>query len=329
MPQTVNGLGFMIARNGQVIYAQAFGNQQVDTVLPIASSSKMPSAAVIMSMVDQGLLDLDKPVGSYLAGKIDWPQDKAAITLRMMLNHTSGLQPNAACLVRPFLTLRECAQEIANAPLDFAPGTKFEYGGGGFQVAGYIAEAVSGQRWSDLFDQRIGKPLGLTTFNYGVGTNPQIAGSARSDLADYTKIEQMFLADGVYNSQRILSHAAITEMEQDQVAGVPKLYSPGGNALPGYSFGWWHTDPQAGLAPPLGAFRAGAERPGSLRQRPLDRPRPQLQRLPPDLQQHRDRRSHLERGPPSGGGADREQVDDEGRKMEDEGRSLSSFVLRL
>ena len=187
MPQTVNGLGFMVARNGQVIYAQAFGNQQVDTVLPIASSSKMPSAAVIMSMVDQGLLDLDKPVGSYLAGKIDWPQDKAAITLRMMLNHTSGLQPNAPCLVRPFLTLRECAQEIADTPLDFAPGTQFEYGGGGFQVAGYIAEAVSGQRWSDLFDQRIGKPLGLTTFNYGVGTNPQIAGSARSDLADYTK----------------------------------------------------------------------------------------------------------------------------------------------
>jgi len=110
VPQTVNGLGFMVARNGQILYAQAFGNQQVDTVLPIASSSKMPSAAVVMSMVDQGLLDLDKPVGSYLAGKIDWPQDKAANTLRMMLNHTSGLQPNAACLVRPFLTLNECAQ---------------------------------------------------------------------------------------------------------------------------------------------------------------------------------------------------------------------------
>ncbi len=244
VPQTVNGLGFMVARNGQVIYAQAFGSQQVDTVLPIASSSKMPSAAVIMSLVDSGLLDLDKPVGSYLAGKIDWPQDKAAITLRMMLNHTSGLQPNPTCLVRPFLTLKECAQEIAGDPLDFSPGTKFEYGGGGYQVAGYVAEAVTGQRWADLFDRRIGKPLGLTTFNYGVGTNPQIAGSARSDLADYTRIEQMFLADGVYNSQRILSHAAITEMESDQVAGVPKLYSPGGNALPGYSFGWWHTDPR-------------------------------------------------------------------------------------
>src|SRR6516165_8575228 len=83
VPQTVSGLGFMVARDGQVIYAQAFGNQQVDTVLPIASSSKMPSAAVIMSLVDGGLLDLDKPVGTYLAGTIDWPQDKAAITLRM------------------------------------------------------------------------------------------------------------------------------------------------------------------------------------------------------------------------------------------------------
>jgi CubicO group peptidase (beta-lactamase class C family) len=254
VPQTVKGLGFMVARNGQIIYAQAFGNQQVDSVLPIASSSKMPSASVIMSMVDQGLLDLDKPVGSYLAGKIDWPQDKAAITLRMMLNHTSGLAPNATCLVRPFLTLKECAQEIANAPLDFPPGTKFEYGGGGFQVAGYIAEVVSGQRWSDLFDRRMGKPLGLTTFNYGVGTNPQIAGSARSDLADYTKIEQMFLADGVYNSQRILSHAAIAEMETDQVAGVPKQYSPAGNALPGYSFGWWHTDPRLVLPRPAVPF---------------------------------------------------------------------------
>src|SRR5436305_2688802 len=133
VPGTVKGLSRMVAHNGQVVYSQALGNQTVGSILPIASASKMPSALAIMTLVDEGKLNLDEPVGDYLRGKIDWPPDKATITMRMLLNHISGLQRNPPCLRNVFSTLRDCAGQIANEPQEFSPpGCRFAYGGGGF-----------------------------------------------------------------------------------------------------------------------------------------------------------------------------------------------------
>jgi len=113
-------LTFILSKDGQILYEKALGNQTMNSFLPIASSTKMPSAVVILSLAQEGLLDLDEPISTYLQGHINWPSDKAAITTRMMLNHTSGLQSNPFCLNRRRGTLKECAQEIANAPLEFA-----------------------------------------------------------------------------------------------------------------------------------------------------------------------------------------------------------------
>ncbi len=243
VPNTVVGLGLMIARDGQVIYAEAFGNQNVDTVLPIASSTKMPSGTVIMKLVEQGLINLDEPIATYLQGKINVPADKAGITVRMLFNHTSGVIAEPLCTNNLFTTLKACAQEALNAPLEFTPGTKFAYGGGGMQVAGYVAEAVTGKRFTELFDEIVATPLGLTRFRYNSNTNPRIAGGAFSDIGDYTKILQMQLAGGIYQGNRILSQSTIDEMQRDQIVGIEKLRSPGGTMLTGYSFGWWHSNP--------------------------------------------------------------------------------------
>ncbi|MEW6085733.1 MAG: serine hydrolase [Chloroflexota bacterium] len=249
-PGKVDGLTFLLAKDGQVIYEKAFGNQTMDSFLPIASSTKMPSAIVIFTLVEDGLLDLDEPVATYLQGHINLPADKAAITTRMLLNHTSGLLGNPDCLGnRGRGTLQECAQEIANAPLEFNPGTQFAYGGGSFQVAGYVAEVVSGKSWNDLFQERLAKPLGLTTFTYSGGTlgsdtNPRIAGGASSDVYDYNKILQMILNDGQYNETQILSPQTIQMMSTSQISGLPLSRSPGeDDLLLGYSFGFWVSDP--------------------------------------------------------------------------------------
>jgi CubicO group peptidase (beta-lactamase class C family) len=243
VPNRVLGLGLMIARNDRVVYAEAFGLQNVDTMLPLASSTKMPSGTVIMKLVEQGYINLDEPIATYLQGKINVPADKAGITVRMLFNHTSGVIAEPLCANNVFTTLKACAQEALNTPLEFTPGTKFAYGGGGMQVAGFIAEAVTGRSFTELFDEIVATPLGLTRFRYNSSTNPHIAGGAFSDMGDYTKIMQMHLAGGMYQGNRILSQAAIDEMQRDQVTGLEKLRTPGKTTLTGYSFGWWHSDP--------------------------------------------------------------------------------------
>ena len=245
VPGKVNGLTLMVARHGRIIYTRALGNQTPESVLPIASATKMPSGVVIMALVERGLINLDEPVATYLEGKIDWPADKAAVTTRMLFNHTSGVSVDAPCLNnRATTTLKDCAQAIANQPLEFTPpGSRFAYSGSSMQVAGYVAEVVSGKRWNDLFSEIVARPLGLRKFTYTETNNPRIAGGASSDVGDYTRILQTVLAGGVWQGQRVLSPATVALMLTDQVAGIPKLRSPGGTTLTGYSFGWWHSDP--------------------------------------------------------------------------------------
>lgn len=244
-----SGITLMIAAGDRIVYAKGFGDQTVDTVLPIASATKMPSGLVIMKLVELGLLDLDRPVGEYL--KADqtfvWPADKAAITTRMLFNHTSGLSVDAPCLNdQRTTTLRDCAQAIARQELEFSPpGSRFAYSGSSMQVAGYIAELVSGKKWNELFADYVARPLGLTRFTYGATNNPRIAGGASSDAGDYLKILRMFLAGGVWEGRRLLSPGVWELMRTNQIGDVPKLpgRSPGRNTLTGYSFGWWHSDP--------------------------------------------------------------------------------------
>lgn len=236
----VRGMTFMLARHGKIIYAQAFGNQTLDSVLPIASSTKMPSMLAIMTLVDEGVLNLDAPISNYLQGYATVPADKANITLRMLMNHTSGL-PQPTCLSDDAVTLRQCVQQILNAPLGFTPGSQFSYGGGSMHVAGGIAEAVTGQTWNQFFANRLAAPLGLTRFTYGATPNPRIAGGAFSDVGDYMRILQTFLASGVYTNTRILSVRGYDEMKTDQKRDLPVANSPGGNILTGYSYGWWHS----------------------------------------------------------------------------------------
>jgi CubicO group peptidase (beta-lactamase class C family) len=243
VPSAVPGLAVAITRQGETVYARGFGNLTPTTPVLLASATKAPSGMVMLSLVDQGLLDLDVPVAAYLSGRIPWPADKAAITTRMLFNHTSGIAGGPSCLNVRATTLRACAAAIAELPLEFAPGTAFAYGGGSMQVAGYVAEVVSGESWSTLFQRTVAQPLGLQTFSYGVGANPRVAGGASASAMDYLKILAMMLDEGRGPNGRVLSSSSWLLSRTDQVAGLPKRSSPGGTALPGYAFGWWISDP--------------------------------------------------------------------------------------
>lgn len=220
------GAALVLIKDGKIIYAKAFGRYSVDSVVPIASASKWYSGAVIMSLVDEGKLSLDDRLDKFFSGL---PGAKARITIRQLFSHTSGIQGDAPCLGNDNTTLEECTRQILEMPLQYNPGTMFIYGGSSMQVAGRIAEIVSGMPWDTLFRRRIAEPLGMTGTHYdglGVTDNPRIPGGAASSGTDYARFMTMILNEGTYEGHTVLSRNAVMTMMQDQTFGVPIVYSP-------------------------------------------------------------------------------------------------------
>ncbi|WP_028008507.1 serine hydrolase domain-containing protein [Solimonas flava] len=240
----VKGYNFALAVGGHLRYSRAGGDMAADAVIPIASASKAPSATVILSLVKDGVLDLDTPVADYIGDVIDWPLAKSDITLRMLLNHTSGLPFSTPCMDNDNTTLQDCTQEIANATLNSLPGRRFGYSGAGYQVAGFVAAHVSGKSWQTLVQERLAGPLGMSTLSYGDTQNPRIGGGAVASATDYLKFAQLYLNGGKVGNTQIISSAQVETAKTSQVQGLPVYYTPvpDGSGLNGYSFGWWISD---------------------------------------------------------------------------------------
>jgi CubicO group peptidase (beta-lactamase class C family) len=250
-PTAVPGYSFALAIGGELVFEQAGGNLDTASQVPIASATKAPTAAAILTLVQDGNLDLDKPVHEYL-GPL-WPASgpRSLITTRMLLNHTSGLPFTANCLDDILLTtIVECVSQIAQLSLQFTPGERFLYSAAGYQVAGLVAERISGQGWNEFFESRFASRLGLRDYAYLGNGNPRLAGGAISSAADYLKIQQLVLDRGRAQGERLLPASLTDLMRVDQIAGLPVDFTPipEGAGLNGYSFGWWISD--AGLPAP-------------------------------------------------------------------------------
>jgi CubicO group peptidase (beta-lactamase class C family) len=225
-----SGLEVMVVHQGRQIYWKQFGAWPKDHQANIASASKWLSGAVIMSLADDGLLSLDDRASKYLPYLTG---DKASITVRQLMSHTAGFPgefPLAhPCLGNPRDTLDRCAQSLARVPLQAPPGTAFIYSGAGMQIAGRVAEVVSGKDWQTLFRERIATPLGLTATDYeyrGPTRNPRISGGGRSTASDYMKFLTMLRGKGMYEGRRVLSGRAVEVMLSDQTAGAAIVESP-------------------------------------------------------------------------------------------------------
>jgi hypothetical protein len=257
-PQPGN-YSFALSVGGRTVFAAAGGEWQPEARLPIAEAAMVPSAAAILTLAQQGKLDLDAPVQRYL-GEL-WPDSapKSAITTRMLLNHSAGLPPSAACLDdRRGMTLGDCVKEIAALPLQAPPGAAFLYSRAGYQVAGLVAEKISGLAWADFFDEQFGGRLGLLNLEYMGSSNPRIGAGAVASAADMLKLQQLFLDGGKSGPAQLLAPEHAESVRQDQIGGRARASSPlpTDGAPQGYSFGWWIRDIAQALpsrGPELGA----------------------------------------------------------------------------
>lgn len=236
--------------NGRLLYRADSGTAGPETRYPVASASKWLTAALVMTVVDEGKLTLDTPVSQVLP---EFTGESGRITLRMLLAQTAGLgslRSNREFRQSAHITLAQAAAAVAGDPPANPPGSVFEYGGPGFQVAGAMVEKVTGKRWSDLFEERIAQPLGMTATrwerlpNHGVSAadtlNPLLQGGAVTTAGDYMKFLTMIAAGGRNGDHQILSKQAVRAMETVETLGMKKGYMPP-SVVPGveYALGNW------------------------------------------------------------------------------------------
>ena len=161
-----------VVKDGKIAYVHAYGNASLDPATParpemrykIGSVSKQFMGMAILLLVQDHKLALDDPVGRYLP-TLTRASD---ITIRQLLSHTSGYQDFYPLdYVAPFMTQRVTSDEIlerwARKPLDFEPGTHWQYSNTNFVAAGRIVEKVTGTTLMAFFKERIFRPLGMET----------------------------------------------------------------------------------------------------------------------------------------------------------------------
>ncbi|MEO6730696.1 MAG: serine hydrolase domain-containing protein [Ferruginibacter sp.] len=224
-----NGASIIIAKDNKVIYKKYFGNYNPSTVAFIASAGKWLAAATIAALVDKGKLSWDDKVNKWLP---EFKDSKGEATLRQLLSHTAGYpdyQPKGSP-VDIYQTLKESVAHMVDLPADTLPGTKFKYGGLAMQVAGRMAEMATGKDWETIFQQQIAGPLQMRSTHFtpvdsAGGHAPMLGGGARTCLQDYANFLHMISNDGMFKGKRILSKAAIKEMQADQVGNA--LVNPG------------------------------------------------------------------------------------------------------
>ena len=245
------GAVMLVGKNGFERFRITSGEFDANTVVPVASASKWVSSAVLMRLVEQGVLTLEAPLNRYMP---ELGGHWANTTLRQLLNHSSGTGEGHAVENPPSMPYREQFEHLIQKPVHSVPGVEFSYGGISMQIAGYVAEQASGKRWSQLFDELVATPSGMEQSAYGhpfwhsPGTeihSPNLAGGLYASAQDYFNFLTALSPD--VTGPRLLTDDSIGQMESDQTSTLVQNFR--GPSVPQdwfYGLGLWCENPLAG-----------------------------------------------------------------------------------
>ncbi len=257
----------LIAKDGEVLYKQAFGlasiayqaPNRVDTKFNLGSMNKMFTAVAIAQLAEQGKLAFDDPMSKHLP---DYPNQAVAeqVTIHHLLTHTAGLadyfneQFIEASRAR-FRTIDDFLPLFVNEPLQFEPGSQWAYSNSNFMVLGAIVEAVSGENYFDYVREHIYQPASMVntdayeldqeTPNLATGyTRPSGATEWQNNLFEhvikggpagggYSTVEDLLRFAQALNAHELLS------AESTELVTSPKVRADGGYEAH-YSYGFMH-----------------------------------------------------------------------------------------
>jgi len=273
------GAAIAVLQNSQITYLGGFGKTCVEdhgipvtpqTLFAYGSISKNFCAAVVMRLVEQGLLDLDQPVVEYLPGFQFSRKDFGnKVTLRHLLSHTSGL-PMAGKYWGPRdpdSLGRFVYEQIPYYKFLAVPGRVHLYSNTVICIAGHVAEVVTGKYYEDLIQEYVFDPLEMidSTFDPAIAMtyplalphkrNPDgtlkvehrmtynVSGSPSSfaygSVTDLAHLAQMYLNQGNYHELQYLSPYSIDEMQKPHASRyIDEHIHPLANVNRGYGLGF-------------------------------------------------------------------------------------------
>jgi len=195
----VAGTSVAVLRDGKLAWARGYGVRQAgkaepvtaETMFSVGSLSKVGTAAVVLRMVDEGRLDLDRDVNDYLKR---WKVPASplaqgrAVTLRRLLSHTAGLNVHGFPDYLPGAVLPTILDTLDGRPpsrteavrIVYTPGTQFRYSGGGVTVEQLVVEDVLGVDFETAAKRYLFEPLGMTRSTYRQPLDPQFGNIAKA-----------------------------------------------------------------------------------------------------------------------------------------------------
>jgi CubicO group peptidase (beta-lactamase class C family) len=275
----IPGLALGIVHDGHPVHLRGFGKADdagrcftPETPFFIGSNSKSFTALAVMQLVEAGKVDLDAPVQRYIPlFRVADREASAEITLRQLLNQTSGLTERAgrsATLAAGMQPLEAAVRALATTRLARPPGAGFEYSNLNYTTLGLVVETVAGEPFDAYLKTHIFEPLemhhtytsideakrdGIASgyrywFGYPVAYDSPGHGSTVptggviSTAEDMSRYLAMYQSGGRYRGRVVLSAAGVTEMMQPGPATTRGVSSGAG-----YAMGWF-VGPWGGVA---------------------------------------------------------------------------------
>lgn len=162
------GAAVAIVQGDRVIYARGFGLANVETATPVSpdmlfrlgSTTKMFTAAAVVTLADRGKLTLDAEIGAVIPGL---GAKLSRVTAHELLSHTSGLRDEAPMFGRhDESALGENIRTFKDDMFFTEPGSVYSYSNPGYWVAGFLAESVAGKPYADVLHELIFEPAGMS-----------------------------------------------------------------------------------------------------------------------------------------------------------------------
>lgn len=252
----------LVGQRGKILFSQGYGMANLEHSVPntpqtkfrLASVTKQFTAAAVLQLQAQGSLNVQAPIATYLP---NYPNGDR-ITIHQLLNHTSGIPnytafPDYAAKKYLFMSVVEVVDWFKDKPLEFEPGSQFQYSNSGYTLLTHIIETVAGQPYAEYLRSHLFEPLGMMSSGYddyrdivthrATGYDLADAGYVNAEFIDmsvptgagglYSTVEDLYKWDQVLYTEAVLSDRAKAEMFAPTVAmsqsEESKVY---------YGYGW-------------------------------------------------------------------------------------------
>jgi CubicO group peptidase (beta-lactamase class C family) len=258
----IQAAGYLLARHGKVFALRSMGKQSSrsdegdflpDNIRPVASITKVFTVTAILQLMEQGKITIWQRASEFLK-EFDNEMFRH-INIFQLLTHTSGLKSDPGCFLEPYpedwgqnMTRENWIKKFLQGPLQFKPGTVWNYCTAGFFFLGEIIARVSGMDYTTYVEKHILEPLGMTDSYFFIpdeikkkvcltsaewprrqlefkkedifSPSFNAGGGLYSTLPDLWKFSQMMLDGGKFNGKRILGKTSCKAAVRPQIVDI-------------------------------------------------------------------------------------------------------------